>query len=51
MGYRIKQAENEVSEIEGRHNVQLSSPPPPPVHRSEETGLHNPLRPVQNKFW
>ena len=30
-------------------NRHLSLSHPPPVHRSEETGLHNPLHPVQNK--
>lgn len=32
-------------------NHHLSQSHPPPVHRSEETGLHNPLHPVQNKSW
>ena len=30
-------------------NRHLSLSHPPPVHHSKETGLHNPLRPVQNK--
>ena len=32
-------------------NHHLSQSHPPPVHRSEETGLRNPLHPVQNKSW
>ena len=32
-------------------NHHLSVSHPPPVHRSEETGLRNRLCPVQNKSW